>query len=187
MKPATAAISATTALLLGLGGCGGDDGKSSAATTPDEPAATAAASGSEASTETRAGRDDSAGQSRRRGKTVKVMSTRYGEMLFDGRGRALYLFTREKSDRSRCYGACAKAWPPFFTRGRPRAGKGVDASLLGTSRRRGGRSIVTYNGHPLYYYVTDTEPGEVTCQNVVEFGGTWLVVTPDGRANRSPR
>ena len=45
----------------------------------------------------------------------------------------------------------------------------------------GGR-IVTYNGHPLYYYVTDRKPGQVTCHNVVEFGGTWLVVNPDGNA-----
>jgi predicted lipoprotein with Yx(FWY)xxD motif len=43
---------------------------------------------------------------------------------------------------------------------------------------------VTYNGHPLYYYVTDTEPGQITCQDVVEFGGTWLVVDPRGNAIR---
>lgn len=43
---------------------------------------------------------------------------------------------------------------------------------------------MTYNGHPLYYYVTDTRPGQITCQDVTEFGGTWLVVDPDGNAIR---
>ena len=57
----------------------------------------------------------------------------------------------------------------------------ADAGLLGTTTRRGGRRQVTYNGHPLYYYVTDTRPGQITCQDVVEFGGTWLVVDPRGQ------
>jgi predicted lipoprotein with Yx(FWY)xxD motif len=69
-----------------------------------------------------------------------------------------------------------------YTRGKPRAGAGADAGLLGTTKRRGGRRQVTYNGHPLYYYVTDTKPGQITCQDVTEFGGTWLVVDPQGNA-----
>jgi predicted lipoprotein with Yx(FWY)xxD motif len=123
----------------------------------------------------------SATQSRaRRTTTVKVMNSRYGRVLFDGKGRALYLFTRERSAKSRCYGDCAVAWPPFFARGRLRAGSGADAARLGTTRRRDGRRIVTYNGHPLYYYVTDRKPGQITCQDVTEFGGTWLVVNSAG-------
>jgi predicted lipoprotein with Yx(FWY)xxD motif len=49
-------------------------------------------------------------------------------------------------------------------------------------RRRDGRLQVTYAGHPLYYYVGDRRPGEVLCQAVAEYGGTWYVVAPDGRA-----
>ena len=41
---------------------------------------------------------------------------------------------------------------------------------------------MTYNGHPVYYYVDDTAPGQVGCQNVNEFGGLWLVVDPSGNA-----
>ena len=58
----------------------------------------------------------------------------------------------------------------------------MDSDLLGTTRRRDGRRQVTYNGHPLYYYISDVRSGQVTCQNVVEFGGTWLVVDPAGNA-----
>jgi predicted lipoprotein with Yx(FWY)xxD motif len=125
-----------------------------------------------------------AADSARRGKAIKIMNSRYGRMLFDGRGRAIYLFTRERGSKSRCYGECAVAWPPVYTSGRPRARGGADADLLGTTKRRGGRRQVTYNGHPLYYYVTDTKPGQITCQDIDEFGGTWLVVDPAGNAIR---
>ena len=113
---------------------------------------------------------------------VKVRKTDYGRILTDGRGRALYLFEKEKTTRSECYGACAKAWPVFYAKGKPKAGKGLKQKLLGTTKRADGRSMVTYNGHPLYYYVTDTKPGQVTCQNVNEYGGKWLVVAPSGKA-----
>jgi predicted lipoprotein with Yx(FWY)xxD motif len=114
--------------------------------------------------------------------TVTVRSTRFGRILFDGRGRALYAFTRDRrGGRSQCYGACAKAWPVYFAKGRLLAGKGVKQSLIGTTRRRDGRQQVTYNGRPLYYYVGDKSPGQVLCQNVKEFGGTWLVVRPNGQ------
>jgi predicted lipoprotein with Yx(FWY)xxD motif len=117
--------------------------------------------------------------------TLTVRSTRFGRILFDGRGRALYAFTRDRwVGRSRCYGACVKAWPVYFAKGRPLAGEGVRQSLLGTSRRRDGRLQVTYNRRPLYYYVGDKKPGQVLCQNVDEFGGTWLVVRPTGRLVR---
>jgi predicted lipoprotein with Yx(FWY)xxD motif len=116
--------------------------------------------------------------------TVKVMKTRYGRILVDGSGRALYLFTRERGSAARCYGGCADAWPVFYARGKVRAGSGADQDLIGTTRRKGGRRQVTYKGHPLYYYVTDRKPGQVTCQDVTEFGGTWLVVAPRGNAIR---
>ena len=112
-----------------------------------------------------------------------VSSSRFGRILVDGSGRTLYLFTRDRG-RSRCYGACARAWPPFLTRGRPRARAGARPGLLGTTRRRDGTRQVTYRGHPLYYYVGDRRPGDILCQNVVEFGGTWLIVSPAGRAIR---
>ena len=113
--------------------------------------------------------------------TLTVRSSSYGSILFDGRGRALYAFTRDRrGGASRCYGACAKAWPVYFASGRLVAGKGVKKSLIGTVRRRDGRRQITYNGRPLYYYVGDKSAGQVSCQNVDEFGGTWLVMRPSG-------
>jgi predicted lipoprotein with Yx(FWY)xxD motif len=165
---------------VALASCGGDDGRpeSSASRTADGQATTTNARPA-ASEEQRS----SSRSSRRGGVSVKVMRSRYGSMLFDGRDRALYLFTRDRTS-SRCYGECASAWPPFLTGGRPRAATGAKSRLIDTSKRRDGKTQVTYRNHPLYYYVGDRKPGQVLCQSVVEFGGTWLVVSPGGRAVR---
>jgi predicted lipoprotein with Yx(FWY)xxD motif len=113
--------------------------------------------------------------------TLTVRKSSYGSILFDGRGRALYAFTRDRrGGTSRCYGACAQKWPVYFAGGRLLAGKGVKRSLIATTKRRDGRRQITYNGRPLYYYSGDKSPGQVLCQNVGEFGGTWLVVRPTG-------
>jgi predicted lipoprotein with Yx(FWY)xxD motif len=113
-------------------------------------------------------------------RTLTVRATRFGRVLFDGRGRVLYGFTRDRrGGPSRCYGECAKAWPVYFAKGTMRAGAGARKSLMGTTRRRDGRLQITYNGWPLYYYAHEG-PGEVRCQNVDQFGGLWLVVRPSG-------
>jgi len=113
------------------------------------------------------------------GRTIKVVKSQFGSIVGDGRGQAVYVFDKERSGRSECYGACARAWPPVLTRGRPMAGKGVRDRRLGTIRRRGGSRQVTFRGRPLYYDV-DAAPGRVLCHNVSEFGGLWLVIRPDG-------
>lgn len=116
--------------------------------------------------------------------TLTAKSSRFGRILFDGRGFVLYAFTRDPRSRSACYGACATAWPPYFAKGRLTAGAGVSRNLLGTTRRRDGKLQVTYAGRPLYYYVGDRSPGQIFCQNVDEFGGLWLVVRPNGKPVR---
>lgn len=144
--------------------------------------AVAAAAGGFGLSKARGGQQAANGQA---SAALTVRGTKYGRILFDGRGRALYAFTRDpRGGRSQCYGACAKAWPVYFAKGRTLAGKRVRQALIGTTRRRDGRRQVTYNGQPLYYYVGDTRVGQVSCQNVDEFGGTWLVLRPSGRLVR---
>lgn len=113
------------------------------------------------------------------GARIKVVDSPFGRVIADRHGEALYLFDRERRGASECYGACARAWPPLLTEGRPVAAAGTKGSLLGTTRRRNGSIQVTYAGHPLYYYVADS-PGTILCHDVEEFGGVWLVVEPDG-------
>jgi predicted lipoprotein with Yx(FWY)xxD motif len=115
----------------------------------------------------------------RRGQLVRLRRSQFGPVLFSGSDRALYLFTRDGRRKSRCYGNCAAAWPPFYARGKPRAADGVEASLLGTVERRDGRRQVTYRDQPLYFYVHDPKR-QVLCNDVVEFGGTWFALDATG-------
>jgi predicted lipoprotein with Yx(FWY)xxD motif len=108
--------------------------------------------------------------------TVAVKNSRFGPILFDGRGFVLYAFTRDQRNRATCFRDCAAAWPPYRLKGTLRAGSGARASLLG--RTKSGQ--VTYAGRPLYYYVGDRRPGQILCQDVFEFGGRWLVVRGNG-------
>ncbi|SRR6266571_2184490 len=121
--------------------------------------------------------------SERSAPTLAAKSSRFGKVLFDSRGFVVYAFTKDRH-RSACSGECAKKWPPYVVRGRVRAGTGLKASLLGTVRRADGSRQVTYAGRPLYYYVGDTKPGQILCQNASEFGGLWLIVRPSGKLVR---
>jgi predicted lipoprotein with Yx(FWY)xxD motif len=111
--------------------------------------------------------------------TVSVRKTKLGRILVDAQGRTLYDFVKDKNDKSACAGACAKFWPPLMTTGKPKAGKGVHAKLLGTTVRKAGRQV-TYDGHPLYTYAGDTTPGQTTGEGLNQFGAEWYAVSPQG-------
>ena len=115
------------------------------------------------------------------GARVKIAKTKLGRILVDNRGITLYDFVKDKGGKSACYGACAALWPPLITHGKPIAGPGVRASLLGTTKRQGGALEVTYHGHPLYYFVSDRHPGQTTGQGVNQFGGLWWVLSRAGK------
>jgi len=115
------------------------------------------------------------------GTTVAVAKSRLGRILVDSKGITLYDFVKDKGGASSCYGACAALWPPLITKAKPHAGQGVRASLLGTTKRKDGKLEVTYNGHPLYYFVSDRKPGQTTGQGVNQFGSPWWVISPTGK------
>ena len=113
------------------------------------------------------------------GTTIITADSQFGSMLYDASGQAIYLFDAERGTRPECYGECADAWPPVLTTGKPRAKGSVQSDLLGTTRRSDGATQVTYAGHPLYFYAHEGKY-QVLCHNIEEYGGTWLVVQPDG-------
>jgi predicted lipoprotein with Yx(FWY)xxD motif len=115
------------------------------------------------------------------GTVVKVSGSPFGRILVDSRGVALYDFPKDKGIVSSCYGACAALWPPLVTSGKPVAGPGVRASLLGTTKRSDGKLEVTYNSHPLYYFVSDRRPGQFSGQGLNQFGDPWWVLSPAGK------
>ena len=156
---------ALTACVAVPAGCG-DQSTEDSGTTPAQPAETATVRAADPAR-------------RARGPLVKLRDSQLGPVLFNGTDRAIYTFDRDRS-RSRCYGECARAWPPFLARGQPRAASGVEPALLGTIRRDDGSRQVTYGGQPLYFYVGDPK-GEVLCNDIAEFGGTWFAVTARGK------
>jgi predicted lipoprotein with Yx(FWY)xxD motif len=115
------------------------------------------------------------------GTTVRVAKSRLGRILVDSRGITLYDFVADKHGRSSCYGACATYWPPLLTKGKPHAGTGVRASLLGTTKRKDGKLELVYNHHPLYYFVGDRKPGQTTGQGLNQFGAPWWALSPAGK------
>ena len=149
-----------------ISACGSDSGDGKSA--PSKPAA------EETTTQ-------KAKQAEPKGTTIKLAGSQFGKVLYDRAGQAIYLFDKEKSDKADCYGDCAAAWPPVLTKGEPQAGSGIDKRLLGTTKRSDGKTQVTYNGHPLYFYAREGR-NEVTCHNVNEFGGLWLALDAKGNS-----
>jgi predicted lipoprotein with Yx(FWY)xxD motif len=155
---AGAAVIPITALAVGCGG--GNDGNATAASPPPPKTTKAHAP------------------------TVKVAQTKLGKVLVSSQGRTLYLFTKDSGTTSSCTGMCATFWPPLKASGQPKAGSGVNASLLGTTT--GGTAQATYNGHPLYTFAKDTKAGDVNGEGVTAFGGSWFAVTPAGNRVSPP-
>ena len=156
---------------LAVTGCGGDDDDDSDGAAAGTNAAT------EAAAPTSTPPAEAGGGT---GVTIKTSDSQFGQVLFDGDDQAIYYFDKESGSKSECYGECAVAWPPVLTEGDPQAGAGAQAGLLGTTQRNDGTTQVTYDGHPLYYYIDDPK-GEVDCHNVNEFGGLWLAVQGNGQ------
>ena len=172
---------------LALAACGEGDGEPAGAAEEEAPAAAGSSDeGSAASEEDgskgseEASKDEGSGGGRP-GLTIATGDSQFGQILFDGDDRAIYYFDKEKSAESECYGECAAAWPPVLTQGEPRAEGGAKGRLLATTERDDGKTQVTYDGRPLYYYVDDPA-GQILCHNVDEFGGLWLVVNRRGDA-----
>jgi predicted lipoprotein with Yx(FWY)xxD motif len=115
---------------------------------------------------------------------VKAGTTNLGRVLVDAHGKTLYVWAHDKTSTSTCNGACTQYWPPLISRGKASALAGVQAKLLGTSRRRDGRLQITYAGHPLYYFVNDTKPGQTSGDGLTGFGGRWDPVSTTGKAVR---
>ena len=157
------------ALVLLAAACGGDDdGAAAGAAETDAPTTTAA---QETTTEAPAGTEAPAAT----GPSVAVSASGLGDIITDGNGDTLYLFTPDAQGPSVCYDECASAWPPLV--GDVTAGDGIDSALLGTVARDDGGEQVTYNGWPLYYFAADASPGDVNGQGVND---VWFVLDAAG-------
>ena len=113
--------------------------------------------------------------------TVKTRHGKLGTFLVGTNGRTLYLFEKDKTKKSTCSDACATAWPPLLTTGKPNAAGKAKTSLIGTTKRADGKTQVTYKGHPVYYFVQDKKAGDTAGEGVDGFGAEWYVLAPNGK------
>jgi predicted lipoprotein with Yx(FWY)xxD motif len=154
-----AALAAVALVALAVAGCGGNDDNGNAQASSAPP------------------KTKNGGSA-----TVGVASSSLGNILVDSQGRTIYLFQQDTGTKSTCSGECAVDWPPVRVSGKPKAGSGVNASMLGTTTRTDGQPQVTYNGHPLYLFDGDSSAGDTNGQAITAFGAAWYVVSPAGNA-----
>lgn len=121
------------------------------------------------------------------GSAISVTQTPLGKTIVDGNGRTLYLFQADKRSVSTLSQAGLAVWPAFTSTETPQAKAGASATQISTITGPGGSRQVTYNGHPLYYYVGDQKPGDTRGQGLNQFGALWYVLSPSGNAvTRAP-
>ncbi|CAN5546295.1 hypothetical protein BH10ACT3_BH10ACT3_07840 [soil metagenome] len=156
MRPRTLLLALlTVAAVVGLAACGSDEANgTTGATSSSSPDPGTAASGV----------------------TITLASTDLGDVLADGEGNVLYLFTPDATGAPTCVDACATTWPPLVSSGEPDV-DGVASRVISTVATADGSTQVTAGGHPLYAYSGDSAPGDIAGQGS---GGKWFVVSADG-------
>lgn len=162
MTRTPASLLVTVAAATVLAGCGSPGGYGSPGTTSGSTSAPTSGASAPA--------------------TIGTGSGSAGTYLTAGDGRAVYLFEADKSGTSTCSGPCASAWPPVLTTGAPQPSGSAKAADLGTVKRSDGSTQVTYQGHPLYFFVQDTKAGQTNGQGSPAFGASWWLVSPSGTA-----
>jgi predicted lipoprotein with Yx(FWY)xxD motif len=151
---------ATAAAIVMLAACGGSSGGGTNTSAPAGGSGSSAAAPASGSSSV----------------IVKVAKTSAGSVLTNAAGFTLYTFQADKGSTSNCYGACAQFWPPVLGTAHMAAGQKIDGHF-GTTTRKDGKTQVTYDGHPLYTYAGDTQPGQTSGNGINQDGGIWNVIT----------
>jgi predicted lipoprotein with Yx(FWY)xxD motif len=109
--------------------------------------------------------------------TVQVGTAGGKQALVDNAGCALYLFNKDTPQTSACDATCLQLWTPVPAPAQ--AGAGANQTKLGVFNRTDGTQQATYNGHQLYTFAGDTNPGDANGQNVLQ---SFFLVDANGNA-----
>lgn len=109
------------------------------------------------------------------GLTLQLRKTSVGTILVNGRGFTVYAYTADgrNVDAWARENGCLNVWPPLTSASRPVLGPGLRSSLVGRIKVKGVGEQLTYAGHPLYIYSSDSRPGQTNWVNVFQFKGRW--------------
>ena len=155
-----AALFATVAIVAA---CSSGGGGASSAPSAAAPSASASEAPASASASAAAGAE------------IKLADSSLGQIIVDGAGKTLYMFTPDEAGTPTCYDDCATAWPPLT--GEVTAGTGLDASKVTVVDRTDGSKQVKYGNWPLYYFANDAAAGDVNGQGLND---KWYVIGADG-------
>lgn len=102
----------------------------------------------------------------------------HGTIVVNGAGMTVYYFDADPqgTTKSACTGACMTHWPAVDSDSATPTVKGVTGTVS-TIMGNDGKLQVTLDGHPLYTWFEDKNPGDVTGQGLDK---VWWVVSPDG-------
>ena len=105
------------------------------------------------------------------GVVVGTATTSLGVVLVAPNGLTLYTRSGDSANTSSCTGGCISAWPALTVPagGTASAGTGVTGTVGTFTRTDDGTTQVTYKGLPLYFWKSDTKPGDVTGQGIGGF------------------
>ena len=104
---------------------------------------------------------------------ILISQTSLGSIITDDRGISLYTFDTDLAGISKCNGKCAVTWPPLIT-----SGSGLNSipvaliSDISNFQRDDGTTQVAYKGMPLYYYIGDSNAGDMKGDGI---GGIWHI------------
>jgi predicted lipoprotein with Yx(FWY)xxD motif len=115
------------------------------------------------------------------GDALGVATTSLGPVLVNSKGFTVYMLTADSPGHSTCSAQCLQYWPPVPGPAGTSSAKGINAALAVT-KSTSGASMLTAAGWPLYTFVKDQAPGDITGEGVQTFGGTWYAVSPSGVA-----
>jgi len=96
---------------------------------------------------------------------VTKTDSKLGQYLADPSGKALYTYNADTSGVSNCTGSCLSNWPSYTASG---STANLPAGVSTIKRSDNGQTQYTYNGMPLYYFVSDSS-GQVTGDGVEGF------------------
>ena len=116
---------------------------------------------------------------------VGVATTSLGPVLVDSKGFTVYMLTADTKGHSTCSAQCLQYWPLVPGPVGASSVKGISAALAVT-KATSSASMVTAAGWPLYTFVKDQAPGDVTGEGVKTFGGTWYAVSSTGAPVSAP-
>jgi len=109
--------------------------------------------------------------------TLTVAPSKFGPVVANDRGQALYVYTDDMATTSACTAVwCLVDWPPLEVSGVPTTAPGISAPT-GVITGAGGVRQVTLAGHPLYTFAGDLRRGDTRGQAI---GDDWFLISPSG-------